>query len=100
MSDLANLVRRKKALETRWGLYEIINEHPGICVYDLSKQLNWSIGKVTHHVNKLIKDGVITNETIIENNRPKRCLTAKNWKEFMDPEILEALKKDFSNKPK
>ena len=98
MLDLANLVRRKKALETRWNLFEIISKQPGISLYELAKQLNWSTGKVTHHINKLIKDGVITNKNIIENNRPKRTLTAKNWKEFMDPEILEALKNDFSTK--
>ena len=100
MIDIANLVRRKKALETRWSLYEIINKNPEICVYELSKKTNWSIGKVNHHVNKLIKDGVISNSTKTENNRTKRSLRAKDWKEFISPEDLEALKKDLSDKPK
>ncbi|MHA1195763.1 MAG: winged helix-turn-helix transcriptional regulator [Promethearchaeota archaeon] len=96
MVEMANLVRRKKALETRWFLYEIINKNPGISVYELSKQLNWSVGKVNHHVNKLIKDGVITNSTTIENNRTKRVLKAKNWKSFIKDEDLEDLKKKIS----
>ena len=100
MIDMANLVRRKKALETRWSLYEIINKNPEICVYELSKKTNWSIGKVNYHVNKLIKDGVISNSIKTENNRTKRSLRAKDWKEFISPEDLEALKKDLSNKPK
>ena len=100
MIDMANLVRRKKALETRWSLYEIINKNPEISVYELSKKTNWSIGKVNHHVNKLIKDGVISNSIKTENNRTKRSLRAKDWKEFISPEDLEALKKDLSNKPK
>jgi len=96
MLELANIVRRKKALETRWSLYEIIDKNPGITVYELAKQLNWTIGKVNYHVNKLINDGVITNSTKIENNRTKRKLHAKDWKEFIKPEDLKALKKDLS----
>ena len=82
MLELANIVRRKKALETKWSLYEIINKNSGISVYELSKQLNWSVGKVNNHVNKLIKDGVITNSTKMEKNRAKRVLKARDWKEF------------------
>lgn len=100
MIDLANLVRRKKALETRWELYEVINKNPEISIYELSKKMNWSIGKVNHHVTRLIKDGVISNSTTIEKNRTKRNLKAKGWKEFIRPEDLEALKKDVSIKPK
>jgi len=99
MLEIANIVRRKKALETRWALYERINENPGISVYELSKQLKWSVGKVNHHVNKLIRDGVITNSTKVENNRNKRVLKAKNWKEFIKPEVLEELRKGLSEKP-
>lgn len=99
MLEIANIVRRKKALETRWALYERININPGISVYELSKQLKWSVGKVNHHVNKLIRDGVITNSTKVENNRNKRVLKAKNWKEFIKPEVLEELRKGLSEKP-
>ena len=100
MIDMANLVRRKKALETRWILYEIISNNPGISVYKLSKQMNWSVGKINHHVNKLIKDGVISNSHKTENNRTKRVLKAKDWKEFISPEVLEDLKKNRSGKSK
>ena len=100
MINMANLVRRKKALETRWFLYEIICKNPEISVYKLSKKLDWSVGKVNHHVNKLIKDGVVQNSIKTENNRIKRSLRAKDWKEFMSPEVLEDLKKDLSYKPK
>jgi predicted transcriptional regulator len=100
MIDKANLVRRKKALETRWVLYEIISKNPEISVYELSKQLDWSVGKVNHHVNKLIKDGVISNSIKTENNRTKRLLQAKDWKEFISPEDLEDLKKNRFDKTK
>ena len=100
MIDMANLVRRKKALENRWILYEIISKNPGISVYELSKQLDWSVGKVNHHVNKLIKDGVISNSIKTENNRIKRSLQAKDWKEFISLEGLEDLKKNRSGKSK
>jgi len=98
--EVANLVRRNKALETRWALYEIISKNPGISVYELSKQLGWSIGKINHHVNKLIKDGVISNSIKTDNNRTKRSLKAKDWKEFISSEVLEDLKKSRSGKSK
>ena len=93
MMELANKVRMKKALENRWVLYDLIDKNPGISIYELSKKLEWTVGKVNHHVNKLIKEGAITNSTIVENNRAKRKLTAKDWKELIDPQILNALKK-------
>ena len=57
--------------------------------------MDWSIGKVNHHVNKLIKDGVLSNSIKNENNRVKRSLKAKDWKEFISPEDLEDLKKSY-----
>lgn len=95
--NLANLVRRKKALESRWHLYEVISQNPEISIYELSKKLSWSIGKVNYHVNKLIKDGIISNSTKTENNRTKRSLRAKSWKHFIRPEDLEELKKTRSD---
>ena len=93
MLELANKVRMNKALENRWVLYDLIDKNPGISIYELSKKLEWTVGKVNHHVNKLIKEGAVANSTVVENNRAKRKLKAKDWKELIDPQILKALKK-------
>ena len=93
--EMANIVRRKNAVEARWDVYNIIDKNPGISIYELSKKLNWSVGKVNHHVSKLIKEGAITNSIVVEENRTKRKLKAKDWKELIDPKILADLKKNY-----
>ena len=40
----------------------------------------------------------MTNSMVVEENRTKRKLKAKDWKELIDPQILEDLKKTYKEK--
>ena len=88
MLELANQIRRKKAMENKWQLYEFINKTPNLTVYELSKKIEWSIGKTDYYIKKLIKDGLVLNSTEIIKGRlhnfytPKKIKEMINWKEI------------------
>ena len=85
---IANQVRRKKAQENKWFLYEFIHKNPSLTVYDISRKVNWSTGKVNHYVQKLVREGFINNCEKVENGRNQKRYTSKtvreliNWDEF------------------
>ncbi len=85
---IANQIRRKNAFETRWLLYEFINKNPGLSIYDLSKKLNWTTGKVDYHIKKLLKEGIVRNSEEIVNGRIRKLYSPTpfgkhiNWDEM------------------
>ena len=96
MLELANMVRRKKAFENNCFLYETINKNPRITIYDLTKLIGWSSGKITYYISKLIKDGMIINSTEVVNGRNKRLFSSKSVKEFINwDEMKNTDKKNF-----
>ena len=84
MLKLANQVRRKKAQDNKWFLYEFIDKNPGLTVYELSKKLNWTIGKANLYVQKLVKDGMINNSDEVVNGRNQKRYSGKTVKEFIN----------------
>ena len=84
MLRLANQVRRKKAFDNKWFLYEFIDKNPGLTNYNLSKQLDWTSGKVKWYTQKLVEDGMIHNSTEIVNGKVQKRFYGKTVREFLD----------------
>ena len=84
MLKLANQVRRKKAQDNKWFLYEFIDKNPDLTVYEMSKEMNWTIGKLNHYVQKLVKDGFIHNSDKVVNGRNQKRYSGKTVKEFIN----------------
>ena len=88
MLEMANNVRKKKAFENKWKIYEAICEKPQITTYELSKMIGWSPGKIDYYIKKLLKDSLINNSTEVVNGRvhnkysPKKVGDLINWKEM------------------
>ncbi len=84
MLKLANQVRRKKAQDNKWFLYEFIDKNPDLTVYEMSKKINWTIGKLNYYVQKLVKDGFIHNSDEVVNGRNQKRYIGKTVKEFIN----------------
>jgi predicted transcriptional regulator len=84
MLKLANQVRRKKAQDNKWLLYEFIDKNPNLTVYEMSKKMNWTIGKLNCYVQKLVKDGFIHNSDQVVNGRNQKRYSGKTVKEFIN----------------
>ncbi|MHA1492288.1 MAG: winged helix-turn-helix domain-containing protein, partial [Promethearchaeota archaeon] len=82
MLEIANQVRRKKAWQNKMQVYEIIDKNTrlnnsGLTIYDLTKILNWSSGKVEHYIKKLLKGGFIKNSDRTVNGRARKEYSSK-----------------------
>jgi len=53
-------------------LYEIINAHAGLSIYELAKFVGWSTGKVYHIVKALEQEGLVRTEKLEEGGRIKK----------------------------
>lgn len=84
MLKLANQVRRKKAQDNKWFLYEFIDKNPNLTVYEMSKKIDWTYGKLNHYVQKLVKDNMINNSDEVVNGRNQKRYTGKTMKEFIN----------------
>lgn len=84
MLKLANQVRRIKAQDNKWFLYEFIDKNPGLTIYEMKKKIDWTIGKLDYYVKKLIKDGFIKNSDQVVNGRNQKRYTGKTVKEFIN----------------
>ncbi|HDZ18416.1 hypothetical protein LCGC14_1279940 [marine sediment metagenome] len=80
----ANEIRRKKALDNKWLLYDFIDKNPNMTGYEISKEINWTVGKVKFYATKLVKDKMINNETEVENNRVLIRYSGKPMKDFIN----------------
>ena len=90
--EKANKIRFMNAMKNKYFLYEIINKIPESSIYDLMKETNWTSGKISHYIQKLLNDGVIQNSTEIINGRVKKSYSPVNYKEFINKEEMEFLK--------
>ncbi len=82
--ESANKIRKKKALENKWFLYGFIDKNPGLTIYELSKKIKWSPGKISYYIKKLVKDGLLKNSTEIVNGRTNKKYYGKSMKEFIN----------------
>lgn len=85
--------RREIGGDTDWELYELIDERPGLSLYELSKLKCWSHGKVHGAVKRLEKGGLVRVEQVVEGSRVKSIVRPLEWWEMMAPEELEEFKK-------
>ncbi|MHA1730044.1 MAG: winged helix-turn-helix domain-containing protein [Promethearchaeota archaeon] len=84
MLRIANQIRRKKALDNKYFLYDFIDKNSGLSQYDLSKKIGWSIGKINYYVKKLLQEGMIKNSTEIINGKARKSYYGKSMKEFIN----------------
>jgi predicted transcriptional regulator len=101
MLEIANQVRRKKAWENKMQIYKIIDKNTrknnsGLTIYDLTKILNWSNGKVEHYIKKLLKDGYINNSENVVNGRARKEYRAKNVKELIKWDEMKLKPDDYN----
>jgi len=82
----ANQIRRKKALDNKWFLYDYIDKSSGLTIYELNKKLGWSTGKIKYYVQKLVKEGMIKNSTKTVNGRTQKRYYGTPMKEFINRE--------------
>lgn len=67
---------------TEMQLYEFISRNPRCSLYDMSKGLNWSVGKVQSALRRLKDDLII--ETVKEKGRTKKLYSLKKVEDFLD----------------
>ena len=74
-------------------LYEFVNANRGLSIYELSKKVGWSTGKVYNIVKVLEDDGLVRTIKIEERGRLKRKVYPTDWKELLPEEVQNAFKK-------
>ncbi|TFG22289.1 MAG: winged helix-turn-helix transcriptional regulator [Promethearchaeota archaeon] len=101
MLEFANQVRRKKAWENKMEIYEMIdkntkNNNSGLTIYDLTKKLNWSNGKVEYYIKKLVKEGYIKNSDCVVNGRVRKEYSSKTVKELIKWDEMKSKPADYN----
>lgn len=82
-----------KKMETLRGelaedyLYEIINAHTGLSIYELAKFLGWSTGKVYHIVKALEQEGLVRTEKLEEGGRIKKRVYPVDWEKLLPEDV-------------
>lgn len=101
MLEIANQVRRKKAWENKMQIYEIIDKNTrknksGLTIYNLTKILKWSNGKVEHYIKKLMKEGYIKNSDSTVNGRARKEYSSKSVKELIKWDKMKSKPDDYN----
>lgn len=88
--------RREIAEDTDWELYQWIEGHPGLSIYELAKSIGWSHGKVYSSVKRLLGTDMVKIENAIRNGRSVSIITYKKWQEYYSPgEVAEMQSPEF-----
>lgn len=69
MTNEAIEKKRQIASKNQQIIYKCIYKNPGITIYQISKKIKWSPGKIKHHVNILLEHNKIKKQNIIINGR-------------------------------
>jgi DNA-binding MarR family transcriptional regulator len=72
----------EQGIETNWILYDFICEHPNLSIYELHKQLDWSVGKVQKAIERLQERGYVETKTVNNLSRNKRVVAPTDWKKL------------------
>ena len=72
-------------------LYEFVNAHSGLSIYELSKRLEWSTGKVSHIIKKLEEDSLIGKDRLVEGGRAQTKIHPIGWKDLLPYDVKETL---------
>ena len=81
-------------------LYEFVNANSGLSIYELSKELGWSTGKVYNIIKVLEEDGLVRTIKTEERGRTKRKVYPVDWKDLLPEDVENALKPDESQPQK
>ncbi|VUT26862.1 MAG: MarR family protein [Candidatus Methanolliviera sp. GoM_asphalt] len=63
----------------------------GLSIYELSKRLGWSTGKVSNIIKKLEEDGLIGKDRLVEGGRAQTKIHPIGWKELLPDDVKETL---------
>lgn len=92
-TDQATQRLRELGGESDWALYEKVDDTPGLSVYELSKLMGWTPGRVHGAVMRLVKKGLVKTERAVRGGRSVLLVIPKEWWEFFTPEELEEFKR-------
>ena len=92
MLKKANKIRLFNAMKSKYYLYEVINENPGLTIYDLMIKINWTSGKIYHYIQKLLKDKIIRNSTEIVNGRVRKSYFPVSFKKLINRDEMTHIK--------
>jgi predicted transcriptional regulator len=81
--------RIAEGLDTDYDLYKVINKKPGLSIYELAKETDWSSGKVYGSVQRLEKEGLVHTKKDTRGGRSILKVQAADWSEFFTKEELE-----------
>ena len=86
MEQTTRAVEERKRIGriTDFELYDFISENPGLSAYEIANKLEWSLGKVSGALSRLIKRGLLKVKEVISNPHPKKAYYPSNWKNLID----------------
>ena len=64
-------------IEKLYFLYEFIDKNPGLTIDELRQKLKWKRRKISHYVNKLVKDKMVQKKYF-----PTSLKDLINWNEM------------------
>jgi predicted transcriptional regulator len=68
-------------------LYEVVNAHAGMSIYELAKLVGWSTGKSYHLVKALEEDGLVRTEKIEEGGILKKKVYPVDWEKLLPEDV-------------
>lgn len=71
-------LRVGRKIEKRCFLYEVIDKNPGLTIDELRQKLKWKRRKISHNVNKLVKDKMVLQPKFF----PTPLKDLINWNEM------------------
>jgi len=72
-------------------LYEVVNAHAGLSIYELAKMVGWSTGKVYHLVKALEQAGLVRSEKLEEGGRIKKKVYPIDWANLLPEDVKSKL---------
>lgn len=68
-------------------VYEFVNKHQGLSVYEIAKRIGWSSGKVYNIIKSLEEMGLVRTSLEVEGGRTKRKVYPVSWKELLPEDV-------------
>lgn len=76
--------RKLDGEKARTQLLFLVEDNPGLSSYNITQRLNWTSGRVAHHLKVLFNRGEIRYESVRANPHPKKLVYAVSWKEMIN----------------
>jgi predicted transcriptional regulator len=72
-------------------LYEVVNAHAGMSIYELAKLVDWSTGKVYPLVKALEQEGLVRSEKQEAGGRIKKKVYPVDWANLLPEDVKSKL---------